>query len=66
MMDYFIGIQWWNGVLLVLDRHPLLKKQMEVDTKVFPNFLSVIGRRCNIKTLWLVISNELDIMEGIY
>uniref|UniRef100_A0A7S2MIC7 Uncharacterized protein n=1 Tax=Helicotheca tamesis TaxID=374047 RepID=A0A7S2MIC7_9STRA len=66
MVDYFISIQWWNGVLLLLDRHPLLKKQMEVDTKVFPNFLSVVGQRCNMKTMWLIISNELDIMEGVH
>jgi len=65
MMDFFISIQWWNGLFLVFDRRPLLTKQMNLKINIFPNFLSAVGRYCNIKTMWWLIYNELDILEGV-
>eukprot|EP00957_Ditylum_brightwellii_P115815 8834068-Ditylum_brightwellii.AAC.1 len=68
-MDYFICIQFWNGVTLVLDRLPTLispvTKIMGLDTKVMADFLSRVGRCCNLTRMWEVIHNEQDLLEGV-
>jgi len=69
IMDYFIRIQLCNGVTLVLDRHPTLIptviKTMGLDTNVMADFLCTVGRCCNLTTMWEVIRNEQDLLEGV-
>eukprot|EP00957_Ditylum_brightwellii_P151971 11572392-Ditylum_brightwellii.AAC.1 len=64
-MDYFIHIQLWNGATLVLDSHPTVIKTMGLDTKVTADFLSTVGWRCSLTTMWEVIHNEQDLLEGV-
>eukprot|EP00957_Ditylum_brightwellii_P068528 5202577-Ditylum_brightwellii.AAC.1 len=64
-MDYFIHTEMWNGATLVLERHPTVFKTMSLDTKVMPDFLSTVGRRCRLTTLWEVLRNEQDLLEGV-
>mmetsp|Transcript_24083 Transcript_24083/g.35022 ORF Transcript_24083/g.35022 Transcript_24083/m.35022 type:complete len:311 (+) Transcript_24083:109-1041(+) len=64
-MDYFIRIQLWNGTTLVLDRNPTVIKTMGLDTKVMADFLCRVGRCCNLTTMWVVLSNEQDLLEGV-
>eukprot|EP00957_Ditylum_brightwellii_P169357 12890154-Ditylum_brightwellii.AAC.2 len=67
IMDYFIHIQLWNGVTLVLDRHnpTALIQTMGLDTKVMADFLSTVGRHCSLTTIWEIIRNEQDLLEGV-
>jgi len=65
IMDYFIRIQLWNGTTLVLDRNPTVIKTMGLDTKVMADFLCRVGRCCNLTTMWVVLSNEQDLLEGV-
>jgi len=69
IMDYFIRNQLWNGVTLVLDRHPTLMspvtETMGLDTKVMADFLSTVGRCCSLTTMWEVLRNEQDLLEGV-
>jgi len=68
-IDYFIRIELWNGVTLVLDRHPTLMspvtETMGLDTKVMADFLSTVGRCCRLTTMWEVLCNEQDLLEGV-
>jgi len=65
IMDYFVHIEMWNGVTLVLDRNPAVIKRMGLDTKVMADFLSTVGRRCSLKTMWEVLRNEQDLLGGV-
>eukprot|EP00957_Ditylum_brightwellii_P147105 11200838-Ditylum_brightwellii.AAC.1 len=65
IIDYFIRIQLWNGVKLVLDRHPTAIKTMGLDTKVMADFLSTVEQCCILTTMWEVLRNEQDLLEGV-
>jgi len=65
IMEYFIRIQLWNGTTLVLDRHPTVIKTINIDTKVMADFISMTGRCCNLATMWEVLRNEQDLLEGV-
>eukprot|EP00957_Ditylum_brightwellii_P119158 9089192-Ditylum_brightwellii.AAC.1 len=65
IMDYFVHIKMWNGVTLVLDRNPAVIKTIGLDTKAMADFLSTVGRFCSVKTMWEVIRNEQDLLEGV-
>mmetsp|Transcript_15182 Transcript_15182/g.20720 ORF Transcript_15182/g.20720 Transcript_15182/m.20720 type:complete len:144 (-) Transcript_15182:75-506(-) len=63
ILHFFAKIKWSKGVSLMLDRHPSLTNHMDIGTSTFPKFLSVVGRGCKMKTMWYVISNQLDIIQ---
>uniref|UniRef100_A0A7S2E0Q7 Uncharacterized protein n=1 Tax=Helicotheca tamesis TaxID=374047 RepID=A0A7S2E0Q7_9STRA len=66
VMNFFIQMEWWNGVALLLDKHPDFLKYLNVDDfKMFPRLFSIIGRRCTMKTMWNVVCNEVYIIEGV-
>uniref|UniRef100_A0A7S4W510 Ankyrin repeat protein n=2 Tax=Ditylum brightwellii TaxID=49249 RepID=A0A7S4W510_9STRA len=65
IMDYFIHIEMWNAVTLVLDRNPAVIKTMGLDTKVMADLLSTVGRCCSLNTMWEVLCNEQDLLEGV-
>jgi len=65
IIDYFIHMEMWNGATLVLGRHPAAIKTMGLDTKVMADFLSTVGRRCSLKTMWEVLRNEQDLLGGV-
>eukprot|EP00957_Ditylum_brightwellii_P211224 15365916-Ditylum_brightwellii.AAC.1 len=44
IMGYFIHIEMWSGVTLVLHRNPTVIKTMDLDMKVMTYFLSMTGR----------------------
>eukprot|EP00957_Ditylum_brightwellii_P190946 14539543-Ditylum_brightwellii.AAC.1 len=70
-MDYFVHIEMWNGVMLHVDRNPAVIKTIGFDTKVMADLLSIVGRfcspntMCSLKTMWEVIRNEQDLLEGV-
>eukprot|EP00957_Ditylum_brightwellii_P067894 5154684-Ditylum_brightwellii.AAC.1 len=64
-MDYSIGIQLWNNAMLLLDRHPTVIKKMGLDTKVMADFLSTVRWCFNLTTVWEVIHNGQDLLEGV-
>eukprot|EP00957_Ditylum_brightwellii_P157509 11988474-Ditylum_brightwellii.AAC.3 len=65
IMDYFVHVEMWNGATLVLDRKPTVIKTMGLDTKVMADLLSTVGRCCSLTTMWEVIRNEQDLLEGV-
>jgi len=65
IMNYFISIELWNGVTLVFERHPTVIKSMHLDTNVMAHFLFMVWRCCSLTTMWEVICNEQDLLEGI-
>eukprot|EP00957_Ditylum_brightwellii_P205397 15343712-Ditylum_brightwellii.AAC.1 len=65
IMDYFVHIEMWNGAKLVLDRHPAVIKSMGLDTKVVADLLSTVGQCCDLTTMWEVLCNEQDLLEGV-
>mmetsp|Transcript_16111 Transcript_16111/g.23669 ORF Transcript_16111/g.23669 Transcript_16111/m.23669 type:complete len:119 (-) Transcript_16111:1251-1607(-) len=65
IMDYFVRIEMWNGVSLVLDRNPAVVKTIGLDTNAMADLLSTIGRCCSMITMWEVIRNEQDLLEGV-
>mmetsp|Transcript_24090 Transcript_24090/g.35033 ORF Transcript_24090/g.35033 Transcript_24090/m.35033 type:complete len:90 (+) Transcript_24090:141-410(+) len=65
IMDYFVRIEMWNGVSLVLDSNPAVVKTIGLDTKVMADFLSTVGRCCRLTTMWGVLCNEQDLLEGV-
>eukprot|EP00957_Ditylum_brightwellii_P211350 15366075-Ditylum_brightwellii.AAC.2 len=68
-MDYFIHTKLWNGVMLVLDKNPMLIptfiKTVGLDTKVMADFLYTVGWHCNLKTMREVLCNEHDLLDGV-
>jgi hypothetical protein len=70
LMEYFFSIQIWNVTMLVLDRYPhaitKVIKTLDMDTKLMAYFLSTVGRRCKLITMWEVICNEQDLLGGAY
>mmetsp|Transcript_12553 Transcript_12553/g.18592 ORF Transcript_12553/g.18592 Transcript_12553/m.18592 type:complete len:94 (+) Transcript_12553:25-306(+) len=65
IMDFFIQIEMWNGVTLHVDWNPAVTKTMDLDTKVMADFLSTVGRCCRLTTMWGVLCNEQDLLEGV-
>mmetsp|Transcript_6845 Transcript_6845/g.10379 ORF Transcript_6845/g.10379 Transcript_6845/m.10379 type:complete len:235 (-) Transcript_6845:193-897(-) len=65
IMDYFVRIEMWNGVSLVLDSNPAVVKTIGLDTNAMADLLSTIGRCCSMITMWEVIRNEQDLLEGV-
>eukprot|EP00957_Ditylum_brightwellii_P067215 5101286-Ditylum_brightwellii.AAC.1 len=65
IMDYFVRIEMWNGVMLVLDSNPAVVKTIGLDTKVMADLLFTVGRHCSLTTMWEVIRNEQDLLEGV-
>eukprot|EP00957_Ditylum_brightwellii_P150488 11459262-Ditylum_brightwellii.AAC.1 len=64
-MDYFVRIEMWNGVSLVLERNPAVVKTIGLDTNVMADLLFNIGRCCSLTTMWEVIRNEQNLLEGV-
>eukprot|EP00957_Ditylum_brightwellii_P115029 8773891-Ditylum_brightwellii.AAC.1 len=64
LLSFFIGIEMWNGVAFVLDKHPDYVRAMNLDIMLMGDFLSIVGRRCSLTTMWEVISNEQDLLGG--
>eukprot|EP00957_Ditylum_brightwellii_P211988 15366831-Ditylum_brightwellii.AAC.3 len=44
--DYFIHIEMWNGVALIIDRNPAVIRKNGLDTKVMVDLLSTVGWCC--------------------
>jgi len=65
IINYFLSIQLWNGVSLVIDVQPTVIKSMDLHTNVMAEFLSMTGRCCKLTTMWDVVRNEPDILEDV-
>eukprot|EP00957_Ditylum_brightwellii_P207083 15351401-Ditylum_brightwellii.AAC.1 len=65
IMEYFIHIEIWNDVTLNVDRNPAVVKTMGLVTRAMTDLLSKVGRCCNLTTMWEVIRNEQDLLEGV-
>uniref|UniRef100_A0A7S4RVF6 Uncharacterized protein n=1 Tax=Ditylum brightwellii TaxID=49249 RepID=A0A7S4RVF6_9STRA len=66
ILRFFINIQWWNGVLLTLDRHPAkVVQSLDLHTNIMSELLSKIGRCCRLTTVWKVILNEQDLLADV-
>eukprot|EP00957_Ditylum_brightwellii_P113600 8660833-Ditylum_brightwellii.AAC.1 len=63
-MGYFVHIEMWNGVSLVLDSNPAVVKTIGLDTNAMADLLSTIGWCCSLTTMWEVICNEQNLLEG--
>mmetsp|Transcript_5974 Transcript_5974/g.7807 ORF Transcript_5974/g.7807 Transcript_5974/m.7807 type:complete len:192 (+) Transcript_5974:77-652(+) len=61
----FTKIQWWYGIAWVLNEHPAVAQNINVHIKIIPNFLSMVGRSCNKKTLWHILCNKQDLFKDI-
>jgi len=61
---HFINIELWNGVLLVINKHPAITKDFNLHTNVMADFLSMVGKRCSLTAMWEVIINEQDLLGG--
>mmetsp|Transcript_13880 Transcript_13880/g.17653 ORF Transcript_13880/g.17653 Transcript_13880/m.17653 type:complete len:328 (+) Transcript_13880:304-1287(+) len=64
-IEHFIDMDVWNGVAFVLDKHPNVVKMMNVDTNAMALLLSKVGRCCRLTTMWKLICNEQDLLEGV-
>uniref|UniRef100_A0A6U3R716 Uncharacterized protein n=1 Tax=Ditylum brightwellii TaxID=49249 RepID=A0A6U3R716_9STRA len=61
----FIEIEWWAGVPLVLDAHPMVAKALlDSLVNIRPDLLSMVGRRCKMLTMWKFISNMQDLIAS--
>eukprot|EP00957_Ditylum_brightwellii_P106070 8090840-Ditylum_brightwellii.AAC.1 len=65
IMDYFVHIKMWNGVMLNVDRNPAVIKTIGLDTKAMVDLLSTVGQCCTLTTMWEVICHEQDLLEGV-
>jgi len=65
IMRFFINIEWWNGVLLLVDKHPSITKTLNLHTNIMPHFLSVVGKCCNLTTMWEIIENEQELLANV-
>jgi len=65
IMSFFIHFELWSGVAFVLDRHPTIVKTMDLDTKVMADFVFMVGCCCRLTTMWKMICNEQDLLEGV-
>mmetsp|Transcript_15964 Transcript_15964/g.20198 ORF Transcript_15964/g.20198 Transcript_15964/m.20198 type:complete len:329 (+) Transcript_15964:180-1166(+) len=65
ILSFFIGIKWWKGVLLLINRYPNMTKSFDLQTNAMADYLSVVGQRCNLTTLWEVIENEQDLLGDV-
>jgi len=64
IVEEFVDIGWWAGVALVFDLYPSVAQSLdEIPTSAFPSLLSMLGRRCNTKTMWDVIMNRQDVLK---
>jgi len=61
---YFINIELWNGVFLVINKHPTITKGFNLRMNVMPKFLSRVGERCSLRTMWKVIIDERELLQG--
>eukprot|EP00957_Ditylum_brightwellii_P058574 4442116-Ditylum_brightwellii.AAC.1 len=50
--NHFINIELWNGVLLVINKHPAITKDFNLHTNVMADFLSLVGKRCSLTAMW--------------
>uniref|UniRef100_A0A7S2GUR4 Uncharacterized protein n=1 Tax=Helicotheca tamesis TaxID=374047 RepID=A0A7S2GUR4_9STRA len=65
IMSFFSSIKWWKGVVLVLERYPNITQTHDLQTGVKADFLSTVGRHCQLKTMWSIVSNEQDLLAGV-
>jgi len=65
IMTDFINTNWWNGVWLVINRHPSIAKTMKMQTIVMADFLSIAGKRLSLSSMTNMIKNEPDLLEGV-
>eukprot|EP00957_Ditylum_brightwellii_P159488 12140511-Ditylum_brightwellii.AAC.1 len=66
IMTHFINTSWWNGVWLVINRHPSISKTMKLQTTVMADFLFTAGKRLRLASMTEVIKNEPDLLEGVW
>jgi len=65
IIQFFAQFKVWNGVAFVLEKDPALAQTMNLDTNVMADFLFMAGRCCELTTMWRVICNEQDLLEGV-
>mmetsp|Transcript_16083 Transcript_16083/g.23508 ORF Transcript_16083/g.23508 Transcript_16083/m.23508 type:complete len:343 (-) Transcript_16083:193-1221(-) len=65
IMTHFINTSWWNGVWLVVNRHPSIAKTMKLQTTLMTDFLFTAGKRLSLASMMEVIKNEPDLLEGV-
>eukprot|EP00957_Ditylum_brightwellii_P135680 10347309-Ditylum_brightwellii.AAC.1 len=64
-MDYFIHIEMWSAVTLVLHRNTTIIKAMDLDMKVMADFLSMTGWHCTLPSLWGMLCNEQELLAAV-
>jgi len=65
VMSFFIGTNWWNGAFLVIDEYPAVIKTLGLHIKVMADYLSAVGKCCSLTTMFKVIQNEPELLEGV-
>jgi len=65
IMAFFLQIKLWNGIVFLLDRYPNVVKTMDLDSNIMAYFISMVGHRCKLTTMWKIICNEQDLLEGV-
>eukprot|EP00957_Ditylum_brightwellii_P004732 359886-Ditylum_brightwellii.AAC.1 len=65
ILNFFVRIELWNGITFVLDKHPIVVKAIDLDTNVMADFLSTVGRCCRLTTMWKILCNKQDLIQGV-
>uniref|UniRef100_A0A7S4VC28 Ankyrin repeat protein n=2 Tax=Ditylum brightwellii TaxID=49249 RepID=A0A7S4VC28_9STRA len=66
IMRYFVSINWLKGIFLAINMYPTVTKSLDLHTNIMADFLSVVGKRCHLKTMSTVIQNEPELLENVY
>jgi len=65
ILTFFNNIKWWNGVALLIGRHPTVAKTMNLHTNTMAHFLSRIGCIGKLTAIWEILSGEQDLLAGV-
>jgi len=65
IMAHFVNDRWWNGVWLVMNRHPSIVKTMRLQTTIMADFLFTAAKHVSLTTMMELIQNEPDLLEHV-
>uniref|UniRef100_A0A6U3U4J8 Uncharacterized protein n=1 Tax=Ditylum brightwellii TaxID=49249 RepID=A0A6U3U4J8_9STRA len=63
IMTKFRLMKWWGGVAVVLDFCPTVKLALDDCSRLVPNFLSFVGGRCKLRTMYKILCSRQDILS---
>eukprot|EP00957_Ditylum_brightwellii_P014444 1087884-Ditylum_brightwellii.AAC.1 len=65
IIDYFIHIEMWNGVMFNVDKSHADVRTIGLDNNVMADLLSTVGWCCSLTPMWEVICCEQDLLKGV-